>query len=313
MLNSFNPPYNSIEREKITFGIYKYFVVNKDGERMKEIDVKYYNPICIGKVSRSENIEVINERIGSEVQEIKSKIEELNKSIEIASEIEFIEDFVKNEISPTFIPSEPELKSNLQRKLTYLKLQLEDIEHFEIEKRNVNASYYFHEFTYRELLQSYEVYSHLTEGMSGNHWEAISIDEIDNYVDNDIMVEKIDSKEILLKAIIDDSGNLLIDNVKRVAKFIPECCLFILELSRHRGSKWFEKYVPDSSEYLLRPHELMAVINQNGDFVITPKWISKENSIGYELIEKSPEEFDIIFQINHEFFNSSGYKIDISN
>lgn len=313
MLSSFNPPYNSIEREKIAFGIYKYFIVNEDGERIKEIDEKYYNPICIGEVSRSVIIEVINERIESEIQEIKSKIEELNKSIEITSEIESIEDFVKNEISPTFIPNEPELKPDLQRKLTYLKLQLEEIEHFEIEKRNINASYYFHEFTYRELLPSYEVYSHLTEGISGNYWKAISNDEIDNYDDNDIMVEKIDSKEILLKAIIDDSGNLLIDNVKRVAKFIPECCLFILELSRHRGSKWFEKYAPDSSEYSLRPHELMAVINQNGDFVITPKWISKENSIRYELIEKSPEEFDIIFQINHEFFNSSGYKIDISN
>ena len=303
MLSSYDPPYNSIEREKITSGLYKYFVVNEDGERIKEIDDKYYNPICIGEYSRFEEIDVVDTKIEFDVNRIKNELEDLRKSIDIASEFESLEKIVKKRIDPNFIPAEPELKSNLLDKVSELEELLKDISPFQSELRKANTSYYFHKFTYRELLPSYEVYSHLTEGISGNYWEAISIDEIDNYDDYDIMVDKIDSKEILLKAIIDDSGNLLIDNVKRVAKFIPECCLFILELSRHRGSEWFEKYAPESSEYLLRPHELMAVINQNGDFVITPKWISKANTIRYELIEKSPEEFDIIFQINHEFYN----------
>jgi len=310
MLSSFDPPYNSIEREKITSGIYKYFVVNEDGERIKEIDDKYYNSICIGEYSRFEEIDVLDTKIEFDSNRIKNEIEDLRKSIDIASEFESLEKFVKKRIDPDFIPAEPELKSNLLNKVRELEELLKDISPYQSEMRKANTSFYFHKFTYREILPSYEVASHLTEGMSGNYWKEISIDEIDDY--DDVMVDKMDSKEILLKAIIDDSGNLLIDNVKGVAKFIPECCLFILELSRHRGSKWFEKYSPESSEYLLRPHKLMAVINQYGDFVITPKWISKEKTIKYELIDKSPEEFDIIFEIDSEYFNSSGNKIDIS-
>ena len=313
MLSSFVPPYNSIEREKITSGLYKYFVVNEDGERIKEIDDKYYNPTCIGEYSKPPlTIEYFNETIEVEVTRIKNEIENLKKAIEIASEIESLEDLVKNKINPIFIPSEPELKSDLQRKLTHLELQLEDIEHFEIEERHVNSNYYFHEFTYRKILPSYEVASLLEKGITGEHFKSISMNEIDQHNDYDIYIDKVKSREILLKAIIDDSGNLLIDSVERVVNFIPEFCYFILELSLHRGSKWFEKYGPESSEYLSRPHKLMAVINQYGDFVITPKWISKESTIKYELIKKSPEEFDIIFQIDYKFYNSSGNEIDIS-
>jgi|GEM_PF-1099665 len=313
MLSSFDPPYNSIEREKLAFGIYKYFVVNEDGERIKEIDDKYYNPISIGVYARLTEIELVSSKIEHEVNRINNEIDNLRKSIDIASEIESLEDFVKNKISPTFIPSEPELKSDLQRKLTYLKLQLEDIEHFEIEKRDVNASYYFHEFTYRKILPSYDVANLLEKGITVEHFKSISINEIDEYNDYDIYIDKVKSKEILLKAIIDDSGILLIDSVEKIVNFIPECCYFILELSRHGGSKWLDKYGSDNSEPFLPPQKLMAVINHKGDFIFTPKWISEEKTIKYQFINKSQEEFDIIFDIDSEFFNSTGNKIDISN
>jgi hypothetical protein len=309
MKNPFYPPSLSIEREKIEHGVFFYYVVDEEGLRVKKIDPKFYNPICICKYNYSYEIEFLDENIELEVNRITTEISNLNTSIDIAKEIESLENDVKNKINSSFISDNPELKSDLSRKKRELEEQLADLIPFESEFRSVTINYNFYEFTYREITESYEVASHLIRDSWGEYWESISPDKVDNYKDYDVSVDKIPAREILLKAIIDDSGEILIDAVTNVVGIEAESYFFIVELSLHPGSKWKAQYINDISVSYLSTCKLMVVINQSGDFIIKPTWVLKESTINYTLKNTFGEEVDVIFHIHDDDFNSAGEKI----
>ena len=71
---------------------------------------------------------------------------------------------------------------------------------------------------------------------------------------------------MVLKAIISDAGDIILDEIVEVVKFIPETESTIVKLYFGRNSKWgleFNQAYGDDAE-------LWAVVNHKGEFVFPP-------------------------------------------
>jgi hypothetical protein len=177
----------TLERIKLDYCRYDYFIADRDANRIIDIDSKFYNCTQIGKT------------IGGG-----------------ALEYEYID------------PDEKEVE------------------------REYDTNFRYFEFCYDIITPKYEEVYRVLHDHIGEYRELMSEFELSNYdyenedEDNETeIVEKGNEKDIL-KAIITDAGDLIIDELKEVVKFIPEFELIIVQLYINRNSKWWTNY----SKYL---------------------------------------------------------------
>jgi len=161
-----------------------------------------------------------------------------------------------------------------------------------------DTSFRYFEFSYNFITPEYTIIRRYdAQNDSFEHF-------FDNeyYDENDPNVEVIEAgnENIVLKAIINDAGDLIIDGVEKIIKFIPTIGATIIQLPYINNGKWENEY--EKSIFNLIPN-LWAVIDYKGEFIIQP--------------DRAKIEFDEqlnIFEVgNILLYHSSGEKIGFKN
>jgi hypothetical protein len=118
--------------------------------------------------------------------------------------------------------------------------------------RKYDTSFRYFEFSYDIITPKYEVQKDLLNHLG----------------DDDLQTEIIErgNKHKVLKAIITDAGDTIIDEVVEVIRFIPELQASIVKLYTGINNKWkkeFEKAYGEDAE-------LWAVVSHRGEFLFPP-------------------------------------------
>lgn len=222
---------NSLEKLKIDYCRYDYFIANENGVRVRDIDPKYYNCKEVGKiVCYAEEDEYEDDR-------------DINKAYDI--------------------------------------------------------SFRFYEFSYNFFTPEYTYAESLVEDSWGDYREPIP--ENESYDENDWKVKVVENggKEIVLKAIVNDNGDLITDGLEEVLKFIPEFQMFIVKFKIFKGSQHEKKFV----ESFGNGKYLWAVINLNGDLLFKPE------SVEIQFLSDSK-----MFEVGKAlYYDTNGERIMIDN
>jgi len=106
------------------------------------------------------------------------------------------------------------------------------------------------------------------------------------------------NKEIVLKAIIDDAGTLVMDGIEEIHEFISSIGAIIIKLPIYQGCKWQNRYENSSGE----DNDFWAVINLNGEILIKPERAKIEFLKKHKLFVVG----------DHLLFNQSGEKLGMA-
>lgn len=161
---------------------------------------------------------------------------------------------------------------------------------------NYDTSFRFFEFSYNFVTPEYFKIRRYDEQYDSFEYFY------DGYDKNDPNIEIIEAgnNNIVLKAILNDAGDLIMDGIEKVIKFIPLIGATIIQLPLMPNYKWEKEF--KEAIFNLEPN-LWAVINYNGEFIIQPDRAIIEFN---ELLN--------IFEVGDVLlYNSSGEKIGLKN
>jgi hypothetical protein len=212
----------TLERNKIHYCNYEYFIADECGKRIKEIDSKYYNCNLIGKKTA------------------------------------FCREFDCDENGNE-------------------------------ETRNYDTIFSYFEFSYNFSTPKYtlietsrsDTYGEFNEPFSEiEGWDSESENLEKNSINEEFETEstEIGNKELILKAIINDSGEIVFDGIAEIVEFISSVEAIIIKLPIYKWSNLidYEKFQTKEDWYLTKlpsssiPKFYYAVINLKGEIIIQP-------------------------------------------
>jgi hypothetical protein len=145
------------------------------------------------------------------------------------------------------------------------------------EKRNYYTSFSFYQFSYNYRTPKYTLIEIIRSDTYGEYKETISefdgwVSEIEDYeieVDSmyrgyEIEPNEQGNEELILKAIINDSGDVIMDGILEIYEFISSIDAIIIKLPLYKGCPYIDYEKVEAAD------EYWAVINLKGDFIIKP-------------------------------------------
>ena len=160
----------TLERNKLDYCHYEYFILDGDAKLIKDIDPKYHNCKQIGEIENIDIVYEINEN-GDEIA------------------------------------------------------------------MNYDTSFRYFEFSYNFITPEYTIVRRYDAQYDSYEYNIY-------YDENDPDVEVIEAgnENIVLKAIINDAGDLIMDGIEKIIKFIPTIGATIIQLPYINNGKWENEY-----------------------------------------------------------------------
>jgi hypothetical protein len=252
----------TLEREKLSEIKYRYFIADKDGNHIKDIDDKYFNCREIERYLAGYQIE--EDWIG-------------DKYFERENEIVFrYFEFDYNQLTPNSRKYYKEIND------TYGQ-SIEEVSDFEAEN-------FFREKEFE--LKKYN--SILVNESNEEKIDEIKdkIEQIEFEIDEKFVIKEIGGDVITLKAIIDENGSTLVDGIKEIISLIIEANAVIVKLPFFHGCEWENEFfnLPGNED------ELWAVYKLSGDLLFSPV----KAKIKFEsFIHPQTGEFEGVFSIDN--------------
>jgi hypothetical protein len=264
---------HTLERKKIDKINYKYFIADDKGNYIKDIDSKYFN--C----REIDRYEILYE------EEEEFEGEYFCKNYEIG--FRYFE-FSYNHTTPKW----KQYFQNFQDSYGDGKEEISELE-FENSIRSNWPKYY----EYKKLLKNEkdkEVRDELEDMIEQLEFEIHELYTVKNQ----------GGKVITLKSIIDDAGNIIVEEILDVVKIIFEANAVIVKLPSYHGSKWEKQY----SNSWGHENELWAVYSLKGELLFNPeraqiKFESGTNYRGEELRFFILGDGALVYDVNGKKFN----------